>query len=240
MGNAPDLDGRRGAYGISGTGLEAEDHLLTAAEPDWPVVRIVIDPGPAEAGETLLTDDVARFPEVPTGHAEVDREAGAVLFRGVDGLNSDEIVHPRLGMLAAVYAQWLPARMAFHAGGFVTGGRAWAVVGERFDGKSTLMGALSLSGVEVIGDDTLVLDCLDCLPGVRCVDLRPDAAARLGVDDAAARVRHGWRHRLLLDGTPRRAPLAGWFFLNWADEISVRELPLAERVTRIGGCQGWH
>jgi hypothetical protein len=240
VGNAPDLNGGRGAYGVAVTGLEAEDHLLILAEPDWPTLRIVIDPAPAEAGGTHLTDDLARFPEIPTGYGEVDRQAGVALFRGVDGLSSDEIVHPRLGMLAALYAQWLPGRMAFHAGAFVTAGRAWGVVGERFDGKSTLMAALALSGVEVLGDDTLVLEGLHCLPGVRCVDLRPDAAVELGLEDAAANVRRGWRHRLPLDGTPTPVPLAGWFFLTWADELSVRALPIPERIARIGSRQGWH
>jgi hypothetical protein len=230
----------RGAYGVAVSGLESESDLLIAAEPDWPALRIVVDPSPAEAGDTHLSDDVARFPDVPTGHTEVDRKAGVACFRGVEGLSSDEIVHPRLGMLAALYAQWLPGRMSFHAGAFVSAGRAWAVVGERFDGKSTLMASLALAGVPVMGDDTLVLDELHCLPGVRCVDLRPEAAGRLGVDDEAASVRHGWRHRLVLDGTPRAAPLGGWFFLQWADEVSIRALSLQERMARIATYRGWH
>ncbi|HEX8065848.1 MAG TPA: hypothetical protein VF520_04895 [Thermoleophilaceae bacterium] len=161
-------------------------------------------------------------------------------FRGGHRLTSDEIVHPRLGMLGAIYAQWLPGRMAFHAGAFVGGGGAWAVVGERHDGKSTLMAALALAGVPVLGDDTLVLDGTRCLSGVRCVDLRPDAAAHLGVRDALVTVRRGARERLFLDGPPREAPLAGWLFLKWADELAIRPLPAPERIARIARRQGWH
>jgi hypothetical protein len=143
-------------------------------------------------------------------------------------------------MLAAIYAQWLPGRMAFHAGAFISGKSGWAVVGDRQDGKSTLMAALALAGLPVLGDDTLVLDGMRCLSGVRCVDLRPDAAAGLGVRDSVVTVRRGARERLFLDPPPREAPLAGWLFLKWADELSIRALPTAERIARIASSQGWH
>jgi hypothetical protein len=231
---------RRGAYGVAATGLEAEDRLLVAAESHWPTVRIVVDPRPAGPGGTLLEDDRALYPDAPAGHVEVDRRSGVATFRGADRLTPDAIVHPRLGMLGALYAQWLPGRMAFHAGAFVDGGRAWAVVGERHDGKSTLMAAIALAGLPVLGDDTLVLDGMRCLSGVRCVDLRPDAADHLGVREAVATVRRGARDRLLLDGPPPEAPLAGWFFLKWADELAIRALDTPERIERIARRQGWH
>jgi hypothetical protein len=231
---------RRGAFGIAVTGLEAEEDLLVAAETDWPIVEILVDPRPADATGTRLDAAMARYPDAPDGHVTVDREAGVVCFRGVDGLTSDEMVHPRLGMIAAVYAQWLPGRMAFHAGAFVSADRAWAVVGERHDGKSTLMAALARAGLPVLGDDTLVLDGIRCLPGVRCIDLRPDAAAHLGIRDGLATVRRGARERMFLDGPPRHAPFAGWFFLRWADEFTIRPLPTPERIARIASRQGWH
>ena len=234
-------DGRpdRGAYGLAVAGLEAEERLLVPAQPDWPTVRIVVDPRPADAGGTLLEDDVARYPDAPGVHVSVDRRAGVAAFRGGDP-TSDEIVHPRLGMLGALYAQWLDGRLAFHAGAFVDGGRAWAVVGERHEGKSTLMAALAQAGLPVLGDDTLVVDGDRCLSGARCVDLRPGAAAQLGVADRVVTVRRGARERLFLDAPPPDAPLAGWLFLNWADEVAVRELATAERVARVARRQGWH
>jgi hypothetical protein len=235
-----DVAPRRGAYGVAVTGLEVEDGLLAPAEPDWPAVRIQVDPRPANGGATLLGEDLARYPDSPAGHVAVDRRAGVTTFRGVDRLTPDAIVHPRLGMLGALYAQWQPGRMAFHAGAFVSGGRAWAVVGERHDGKSTLMAALALAGLPVIGDDTLVLDGMRCLPGARCVDLRPGAADRLGVRDAVASVRHGARDRLVLDGPPPEARLGGWLFLRWADKLEVRALDAPERIARVAKRQGWH
>ena len=231
---------RRGAYGVAVVGLEAEERLLVPADSEWPTVRIRVDPRAADAGGTALEEDIARYPDVPGGHVTVDRRAGVASFRGVDRLTADEIVHPRLGMLGAIYAQWLPGRMAFHAGAFISGGLAWAVVGERHDGKSTLMAALAMAGLPVLGDDTLVLDGLRCLSSVRCVDLRPDAADHLGVRDSVVTVRRGARDRLFLDGPPPEAPLAGWIFLKWGDELATRELPAPERVARIARRQGWH
>ena len=183
---------------------------------------------------------MARYPDAPAGHVTVDRDAGVALFQGLDGVTSDAIVHPRLGMLAALYAHWLPGRTAFHAGAFISAGRAWAVVGGRHDGKSTLMAALAIAGLPVLGDDTLVLEGDRCLSGVRCVDLRPDAATHLGIQEAVVTVRQGARERLFLDGPPPEAPLAGWLFLSWAEELEARALDMQERVTRIARSQGWH
>jgi hypothetical protein len=232
--------GALGAYGIAVTGLDPEERLLVPAEPHWPTVRIRVDPPAVNAGGTLLEDDIAHYPDDPGGQVVVDRKAGVASFRRASPLASAEIVHPRLGMLGALYAQWLPGRMAFHAGAFINGERAWAVVGERGDGKSTLIGAVALAGLPVLGDDTLVLDGTRCLSGVRCVDLRPDVPAHLGVEDGVVTVRGGWRERLFLDGPPREAPLAGWLFLKWGDEVAVRALPTPERIARIATRQGWH
>jgi hypothetical protein len=229
-----------GAYGIAVHGLESEEPLLVPAAPDWPTVRLEVRPDGADGSVTSLDEHTARYADAPSGHVLVDREAGLVSFHGVDGLAPDAIVHPRLGMIGALYAQWLPGRTAFHAGAFVSGGCAWAVVGERGEGKSTLMAALALAGAPIVGDDTLVLDGMRCLPGARCVDLRPDAAAQLGAGEAVAPVRRGARHRLPLAAPPPDAPLGGWIFLDWGRELALRALPAEERLRRIARSQGWH
>jgi hypothetical protein len=228
----------RGAYGVAVAGLEAEQDLLVPAEADWPTVRIVVDGRAIDGAQTRLDDEVARYPDALGGEVEVDRHAGVAIFRGEAPPSPDEIVHPRLGMLGAVYAQWLPRRMAFHAGAFISGDRAWAVVGEQLDGKSTLLGALALAGMPVLGDDTLVLDEGRCLSGVRCVDLRPDAAAHLGVSDAV--VRRGRRVRMPVVGPEDEPRLAGWLFLTWGETVASRALETPERIARIGGSRGWH
>jgi hypothetical protein len=224
---------------VAVAGLEAERHLLVDAPLGWPTVEIRVDPRAPEREDLGLEEGTARYPDVPGVHVEVDRTTGTTTFRGAE-LTSDELVHPRLGMIAALYAQWLPGRMAFHAGAFVSDGRAFAVVGEREDGKSTLMAALALAGLPVVGDDTLVLDGTRCLSGVRCVDLRPDAPRHLGAEDRAATVRRGARERLVLDGPPPVGTLAGWLFLRWADDVAIRELPATEKIARLARCQRWH
>lgn len=220
-------------------GLDAERDLLVPAPAHWPTVDISVATCETQDTTVLLTDSVARYPDVLGGHATIDRARGTAGFASPRRLLSDEIVHPRLGMLGAVYAHWL-RRSAFHAGAFVQQGRAWAVVGARADGKSTLLGALALSGLTVLGDDTLVLEGTNCLAGVRCVDLRPDVATRLGCSDAVVVVRRGARHRLALGAAPTETPLAGWLFLAWGDELSLRALPTAERLRRVAGLRGWH
>ena len=111
----------QGAYGIAVTGLEAEERLFGAAWPDWPTVRIMIEPATPDTNGIRLDEDFAHFPDASGGQVTVDRRAGHASFRGGQGLTPDEIVHPRLGMLGAIYAHWLPGRMAFHAGAFVSG-----------------------------------------------------------------------------------------------------------------------
>jgi hypothetical protein len=54
------------------------------------------------------------------------------------------------------------------------------------------------------------------------------------------RVRSGARDRLCLGDAPTPAPLGGWLFLTWSDELAVRALPTGERFARIGAAQGWH
>lgn len=230
---------RRGAYGLAVDGLDGERDLLVPAAANWPSVTISIDTPAPEDRTTLLTDSLARYPDGTGGHVFVGRTSGTAHFGGPRPLTSDEIVHPRLGMLSALYAHWLH-RAAFHAGAFVNSGRAWALVGDRGDGKSTLMAALALRGLTVLGDDTLVLDGVQCLCGVRCIDLRPDAVARLGCGEQVSAVRRGVRRRLPLGAAPTETPLAGWLFLAWADELSLRALSVAELLRRIARPQGWH
>jgi ABC-type molybdenum transport system ATPase subunit/photorepair protein PhrA len=51
-----------------------------------------------------------------------------------------------------VLAHWL-GRESFHGGGFVAGDGVWGVLGEKGDGKSTLLASLALSGVPIVADD---------------------------------------------------------------------------------------
>src|SRR5207302_1345877 len=104
----------------------------------------------------LVDTGRAVYPQVGGGHVVIDRVAGTATWMTREPPAPDEMIHPRLGMVAAVYAHWR-GDDAFHAGAFVHGGRAWAVVGAGEQGKSTLLAALHAQGLHVVADDTLVI-----------------------------------------------------------------------------------
>ena len=83
----------------------------------------------------------------------------------------DELVHPYLGAAASVFSRWA-GREVFHAGAFICGGLAWAVVGGREAGKSSLLAALAARQLPVLADDLVITDGQDAFCGPRTIDLR--------------------------------------------------------------------
>src|SRR4029453_9610267 len=110
---------------------------------------------------------------------EIERVPGRATFTTRRPLGDDELVHPYLGLAAAVYSRWL-GRESFHAGAFQARGCPWIVAGEKAAGKSTLLASLALRGRHVLADDVVVLDGVEALAGPRSIDLRADSAAALG------------------------------------------------------------
>jgi hypothetical protein len=222
-------------------GLPSERELLVDVPDTWPNLSISVEQanGTAVPPRLALTETEASYRDDHRGWVTVNRAQGRARFDGPRRLSPDEIVHTRLGMLAAVFAQWL-GRTAFHAASFVGGAGAWGVFGERESGKSTVMAGLAISAVTVLGDDTMVIEEGRCLSSVRCIDLRLDSANVLGVTCHAPLVRKGLRRRLILGPAPQQTPLAGWLFLAQGEALSARALPLAERLERIAGQRRWH
>lgn len=102
------------------------------------------------------------------------------------------------------------------------------MVGDREAGKSTLMAALAAEGVPVLSDDLVVCDVDGTHAGPRCIDLRDEPPA------PSRRVRGWTRWRITLDGSPCRAPLGGWIFLDWdADRPRLERLLPAELLVRL-------
>ena len=230
---------RVGAYGIAVTGLADQDDALVGAAPHWPTVRILSYRGPPQRPAPSINQSRAVFPDGEDGYAIVDGVSGTATFTGPRPPESDELLHPRLGMVGAVYAQWL-GREAFHAGAFIHRDLAWAVVGDGHAGKSSLLAALYAAGTPVVCDDTLVVSGGMCVSGPRCIDLRGAASERLGIQDCDLSVRRGGRLRLRLGPASRSAPLAGWVFLRWGEDYALEPIPAADRVVRIGERRGWH
>jgi hypothetical protein len=139
-----------------------------------------------------------------------------------------DVIHPTLWPAASVFARW-QGRETLHAGAFtLDGDTAWAVLGGRGAGKSSLLAALALHGVEVLSDDLLVIEGNRCFAGPRCIDLRPEVAAALGVVHRASVVRSTERRRLALEPCSGAFRLGGFVSLAWGDAIGVSPLTPAE------------
>ena len=84
-----------------------------------------------------MDDERARV-ELLDGEAIMRRDAREAHFRTETPLDADELVHPLLGYAALAFANWI-GREAFHAGVFLSGGSAWALLGQRGSGKSSTL-----------------------------------------------------------------------------------------------------
>lgn len=222
-----------GAYGLRLRGIEAAD-LLVEADTAWPEVELSATVGTSAVTTEHLSDDRAVLRLRNGGHITLARRTGRAEYVVPHALNPEELVHPYLAPVAAVMAHWL-GRQGFHAGGVAIGGRVWGVIGERFAGKSTMLAQLALTGHDVVADDLLVLDGSsdDVFAGPRSVDLRADAAERLGTGGGigVAGARERWRLRL--PPVPTALTMSGWIFLAWGEDIEVRSTRGPARLTRL-------
>ncbi|MGH3922854.1 MAG: hypothetical protein ACRDTT_08310 [Pseudonocardiaceae bacterium] len=180
----------------------------------------------------MLDDDGARYRLQSGGSVTVDRAAQTAVFCFTEPPGDEEMVHPFLCSAAATMNRWL-GRETFHAGAFVAEGGAWAVLGQKGSGKSSTLGWLATHGFPVLSDDLLVVDDGDARVGPSCVDLRPDAAARLGVGENLGVVGTRERWRVVLPKAPDRVPLRGWVFPAWGDDLALVPVPVAERLPRL-------
>ena len=225
----------KGAYGLRLTGKSLPEALLDDSEGDWPTLELVRRVGTALGGDDRLGPERASIRLVDDGRVEIERDPGRATFTTRRPLGDDELVHPYLGLAAAVYSHWL-GRESFHAGAFEAGGGAWIVAGEKAAGKSTLLASLALRGQPVLADDVVVLDGGEALAGPRSIDLRADTAEALGVGEDVTVPGGRERRRLVLPGAEARVPVAGWVFPVWAEEPSeVVQLPPNERLVRFAG-----
>lgn len=225
-----------GAYGFSIAGLDAPGELLGPADPDWPrleVIRAVGAPaGAAEEPGTVRVDGAqARIWIGDGGRVDVAREPATVSFHTAERLPDRLVVHPYLGLPAAIASNWL-GRQVLHGAGFARDGRAWALLGDKEAGKSSTLGWLERRGCEALSDDILVVDDGVLFAGPRCIDLRAEAAAVLGGEDVGM-LGNRVRWRLRPGRTRSSAPLAGVVHLEWGDAIRVEPLGAAERLTGL-------
>ena len=223
---------RLGAYGFALEGLPDARDLLVEAPPAWPTLTVLRAPGGERPEVETVTDDHAQLWLASGASAELDRRAGRAEMHVPEGTSDAALVHPYLAPVALIMARWL-GREGMHGGAVVVGDGAWAVLGDKTAGKSTALAALALRGVPVVSDDVLVIDDGNVLAGPRSLDLREEAARRLGVGESMGRVgaRERWRHRL--GPVAPELPLRGWITLEWGDEIAVEPLAGAARLAAL-------
>ncbi len=215
------------AYGLRWDGLAGPELTLDGAA-EWPSVSVAFR-RQSSAGERDRVDDARAVIRTPAALLRVDRATSRLEICAPDPVPTTDVVHPGLWPAATVFARWRGSE-TLHAGAFTLDGRgAWAVLGERGAGKSSLLAALALDDVELLADDLLVIDGGCCLAGPRCLDLRPPAAAALGVEDRTALVRCTERRRLSLPPARARYELRGFVYLAWGDELRIEPMVAAER-----------
>jgi hypothetical protein len=207
------------AFGFRLAGAPAGGWFALDGADLWPVLTLI------------RADDVALEHE-----ARVDwgRMYAAVCAQ----LPEDELVHPVLGRMLPLLAE---ARGidALHGGLLLGADGAWAVLGARESGKSSLLAQCHRLGAQVASDDIIVLEGNHCLAGPRCIDLREEPARRLG---PGTPVRGRSKQRILLPPAPAETELAGVIHLGWGSALELVPLPPSERLARLAtqrAQEGW-
>jgi hypothetical protein len=219
-----------GAYGLRIRGADEAESSFVSVPDHWPELEIVREVGETDEAEGYFEADAAQVVlEASGGVVKLERDPPRALFRLPGTFRDDALVHPYLAPAAAVHSVWL-GRPSFHGGAVVVGGAAFGVLGERGQGKSSLLATLSLGGCDVLCDDLLVLDGPTAFAGPRSIDLREDGHAALGAGEPLGRLGSRDRWRLRLGSIAPAVPLRGWITLGWGDDISALPIPPAERI----------
>lgn len=224
---------RKGAYGFRLTGLADSGALLVDAPDAWPELEIARNAGGSVSRPVEeVTADHARLWLAGGAAADLDREASRAVLHVPAEASDGAIVHPYLAPVALVMSRWL-GREGFHGGGIVAGGGAWAVLGDKTAGKSTTLAWLARAGTGIVSDDVLIVDGTTVLAGPRSIDLREEAAQRLGTGELIGRVGVRDRWRVALDPVAPELPLKGWITLEWGDRVAVEAIRGAERLNAL-------
>lgn len=225
-----------GAYGYR---IEGVTSSLLAKVPDaWPPLTIATGPETDEESPTQVGSESGCLNLAMGGSTWLRRVPRSVEVRRREAVSPDVIVHPLLAAFAGVFARW-DGRETFHAGAVVVAGQAWGVAAPSEGGKSTFLAATAAAGHAVLSDDLLVLAGDEVLVGPRAVDLR-ESTTRWLEPRGAELVRDGSRTRIALPPVAPAAKLAGWVFLEWGEELSLRPLMPAERIVRVAAQRSWN
>lgn len=223
-----------GTYGLRISGLPYAGPLLSPAEADAPLLHIERRSAESTVRGSGVGEERAQF-ELTDGAPlglQLWRSPLRARFTGWRIHDDQTLVHPYLAVVAATAGYWLDWD-AFHAGAFRLVDTAWAVLGARGDGKSTLLARLAQRGVDVLSDDLCMIDRGEVLAGPNAIDLRADAAGQLrtGHDVGVIGGRERWR--VTTAPSSARTRLGGWISLRWADEFALRRIPPSRLVPAL-------
>lgn len=223
-----------GCYGLRLTGIDGAARYLNDVGADAPEIVVSRRPAPwDEVPDEVFVPGYARLRlSDRTGFAEVDQAAGTITLSVRHDYDDEAVLHPLLAGSAAALNHWL-GRDSFHAGAVVLGGRAWIVVGDKGDGKSTTLAYLATRGLGVLADDLIVEDSGFALAGPGFIDLRPDASAAMDVGRDIGWLGARMRSRYDTPSVPARVPVAGWISLGWGEQLELRRVPLPERLALL-------
>lgn len=225
---------RSGAYGFRIAGLPGAGPLLSRLPVDSPLLRV--EWAMEEQALTIsgVGENRARFQVAGSAPVVIDiwRDPLRARFSGLRRPDEQAFVHPFLSLVAATVANWL-GQEAFHSGAFLLDGKAWALLGEKEDGKSSMLCHLATQGFDVLTDDLLVVDRGVALSGPNSLDLRAGTAQHLGVGENLGIVGERERWRVVTRPTAQRVPLAGWLSLGWAETVELVHIPVSRRVPML-------
>ncbi len=165
---------------------------------------------------------------------DIDGETRSATLHLPPSTADHAFVHPYLSLVAAMAAYWRGWHY-LHAGAVVVNGSVWGLFGQRGAGKSSTLAHLARrSGIQVLSDDVLVLDQeLTAYAGPRCIDLRGDAAERLGLGEDIGVVGGRRRWRMALGPVAPELAFRGWVELAWGDSVGVSEPAPSERFASL-------
>ena len=226
------MTSRRGAYGFRLAYPDIPHHPpdLIELEPGMPLVTVMWrHASTVRYIEEVSPDHVTYgFRGDVTHHAQRDPPSITIDLPTPPILET--LVHPFLTVGISVFARWR-GDVTLHAGAFETPSGAWGVMGERLAGKSSILASIAERGYPVVADDLLAISGRSVWAGPSCVDLRSDAVEHF--DRARYVGVVGRQHRYRLSARPgsTRAPLRGFFILEWNEgPVVLDPLPADQRL----------